>query len=63
MSEKQAQPKGAEAANIELAAANASIEKAFDTLLHAVSALTTKIDMVTVEQANQIGSHKWPSSS
>ena len=45
--------KGTEAANIQLAAANASIEKALDTIMHAVSALTTKIDMVTVEQANQ----------
>ena len=53
MSEKQAEPKGTEAANIELAAANASIESALDTLLHAVTALSTKIDMVTVEQANQ----------
>ena len=53
MSENQAQAKGAEAANVEFAAANATIEKALDTLLHAVSVLTTKIDMVTVEQANQ----------
>ena len=52
MSEKQGQPKGTEAAELQ-AAANDHIEKALDTIMQAVSGLNAKIDIVTVEQANQ----------
>ena len=52
MSEKEAQAKGTEAADLQ-AAANANIERALDTIMQAVSGLNAKIDVVTVEQANQ----------
>ena len=52
MADTKADTKGTEAAELQ-AAANDHIEKALDTIMQAASGLNAKIDIVTVEQANQ----------